>query len=229
MRMKISMIIQQGLKIMKLVFISVCCVLSFALACTGIDPEEAKAIGLIGLNTKDAEYVKSVTKSKIVGFYGADTDEAVNAPAGISMDVDFDRTESVRKTLSVHFAGGGFLVFLSKQNYDAENKKNILSIIRSEDQFDILRIQKTIDTRAGKTTQMIIDRLAKWKASFDFTITGAESYWVEASFVSMPSDMTTFATELAGYCPEIMNDGTGKIEDLVTDMKNRGSFFLFFR
>jgi hypothetical protein len=40
--------------------------------------------------------------------------------------------------------------------------------------------------------------------------------------------MKEFSLELIDFCPELLNDGTGKIEDIIARMHRDNSFYLLF-
>jgi hypothetical protein len=195
------------------------------LSCGKLTNDEISFGKAAGLHKEDLLFIKDLTNSKIDNF--ATNTETIK---GLKINVLFEKTDAVREQLSNYFKTRGYLVFLAKQNYDAPGLKNILGIIKSTDQYDILRIQKTVDRRKkrGKTTDTIIEQFKKWEKDFKFEITGAEFYYVEAKFISKPSDMKNFTEEITKYCPELLNDGTGKIDDLMNNMNSKNSFNLLF-
>jgi hypothetical protein len=104
----------------------------------------------------------------------------------------------------------------------------VLGIIKSKDQYDIIRIQKTSDTGKNKTTGAIIEKLKNWDRLCPFEIAGADTYWMKARFIKKPPDMKQFALEITDFCPELLDDGTGKIEDIIDTMQRENAFYLLF-
>ncbi len=193
--------------------------------CSGPTAAELELCTSMGLTAREASFIKEVSKSGIERI-PTTGDSSIG---GIRVYVDFRNTDIARTALRKFFVNSEYRVFLSKQYNDAPGRKNTLSIIRSRDKYDILRLQKTFDSRDRRTTEAIIGRLKKWEELFELEITGADEYWVEAEFVTLPPDIKAFVLELTEYCTELLNDGTGRIEDLVRDIQSKNGFYLFFR
>ncbi|MBN2441316.1 MAG: DUF4253 domain-containing protein [Spirochaetales bacterium] len=198
------------------------------ISCAVISKDEMNLCKAMGLGKTDVIYIKKMTDEKI-------TELIINSPymennnvKGINIYTSFDKTDETRRLLSSRFKERGYLVFLAGEFYNYDNRKNVLGIIQSNDQYDIIRIQKTADTERDITTLMIIERLKKWEQICRFTITGAGSYWIKARFIEKPADMKEFSHEITDFCPELLNDGTGKIEDLIAGMERDNSFYLIF-
>jgi hypothetical protein len=208
------------------IFLFACCII---VSCTSPDIDEIRIGEAAGMDRRDLVFVKKITGSEIAAFNSAGSSAGIRANMGIEVAVDFGNTDTVRELLKSRFNVKGFLVFLAQQNYNADRKKNIIAIFKSMDQFDILRIRKTEDRKRHRATAVIIDILKTWEKQFRFEITGADSYWVEASFVEKPADMNKFAIEIGTLCPEVLNDGSGKIEDIVSAMNKKKSFYLLFQ
>jgi hypothetical protein len=203
--------------------------ISLALAaCTAMSNEEMSICKAMGLRKNDAVYIKKITGETINDFIIDSPYVKKNMIKGLQVKVDFDKTGETRELLSGYFKEREYLVFQSKEHYNYNKKKNVLGIIKSTDHYDIIRVQKTADRGKNLTTGMIIDRLKQWEQICRFTITGADSYWIQAQFIEKPLDMEEFSREVTDFCPELLNDGTGKIEDIIARMERDNSFYLFF-
>jgi hypothetical protein len=194
-------------------------------SCSNVSNKELKFGKTIGLNEKDLIFIKKTTGLGIDEFVFKNSNTK-----GLKVFVEFDSTQKNRESLSKYFKPKGYLVFLSGQYYNRKGTKNFLTIIKSSDQFDIVKFQGTIDSnkKRPKTNEVIIEQLKKWENDFKFEIAGAEIYYIEAKFITKPSNMNKFADELTKFCPELLNDGTGKIEDLISDMNKNNSFYMLF-
>ena len=215
-------------KIKQYFFIILLIIVLISTSCSILSNYEIKIGKAICLEKSDLIYIKKITDDKIDKL-------TINTPylkntdiKGIKLYTDFDKTKKTRELLRTFFKERGFLVFIAKQYYNYNNNKNILAIINSKDHFDIVRIQKTENRQRNLTTDKIIKRLREWESKFRFEIIGAESYWIKARFITKPLDIRKFTEELILFCPELLNDGTGKIEDMIAKMHRDNSFFLLF-
>lgn len=64
-------------------------------------------------------------------------------------------------------------------------------------------------------TAAIIQHLTSWRAVCNFTITAAESDRVDISFHTLPADMTAFVADMYSFCPDIVDQGTGCVAEMV--------------
>jgi len=120
----------------------------------------------------------------------------------------------------------GYLIYISEVNFGYDSDK--ISVIKSTDQFDILRIEETDGINYGLENKDVIAQLQKWNKRFPFQIIGAELDWVEAVFIEVPGNMKGFAKEIYDYCPDVVDQGTGSIEALEDEMANSGLLYLWW-
>jgi hypothetical protein len=207
----------------KIIFFGLSIILSCGIiSCGKLTNKEISFGKAAGLNKKDLLYIKNATDSKIDDFNTKN--ETIK---GIKVSVPFDKTESLRKYLNDTFKSKGYQVFIAGY-FNDPNRNNILGIIKSTDQFDIVRVQKIESNKKKHSTEDIVKRLISWDKEFKFEITRAGDYWIDANFITKPADMNKFARELTKFCPEILNDGTGKIEDVINGMNSSNSFNMIF-
>jgi len=188
--------------------------------CTALNYQEMQIITAAGLEKSDGIYIRKMVNGKIASL------PITTAMQAISVEVDFENTSWVRQSLNLYFKSKGWRVFLIQQYYDYNGQKNLLGILRTQDQYEIVRLQKTAIRK--RSTAEIIAQLKTWEAAFRLEISGAESYWVTAEFLDDPPDWERFAGELTAFCPELLNDGTGKISDMIADMQKTHSFTISY-
>jgi len=64
-------------------------------------------------------------------------------------------------------------------------------------------------------TDAIVERLTAWQSLCTFRIPSAGRDRVEIEFDTLPEDMEAFAKELYDFCPDLVEQGTGCIAELV--------------
>lgn len=121
----------------------------------------------------------------------------------------------------------GHLIFIS----EADKAHNIYSIaiIRSSDQFDILRLMQTNGENYNIFNKDVISKLNEWNTKYPFIIIGAGSDWVEAMFDQSPANTENFANEVYEFCPDVVDSGSGSVKYLADEMKDTGVLYLWWQ
>lgn len=122
-------------------------------------------------------------------------------------------------------------VFLAKREYAStaeEGEAGIIGFIRSTDQFDIVKAMRTDGINYDIENEQVIRKLMEWDERYGLQIMGADYDWVEAVFTNQPEDMQAFANEVYDFCPDVVEQGAGSIEELARQMEGTNSLFLWW-
>jgi hypothetical protein len=82
--------------------------------------------------------------------------------------------------------------------------KDKIGIIKTNDEFDILRFHGTNGANHGVDTNDIIVRLKDWKQKFGLYIAGANDDWVMFRLEKLPENLDEFVLELDKFCPDLI-------------------------
>ncbi|HEX3626931.1 MAG TPA: DUF4253 domain-containing protein [Verrucomicrobiae bacterium] len=90
------------------------------------------------------------------------------------------------------------------------------------DPFASIRSAQTGAPNFGMDTNDIVDRLIEWQKLCSFEITGAERDTVEIKFNTLPQDMDGFVAGLYEFCPDLVDQGTGCVQEMIEAMEESG-------
>ena len=174
--------------------------------------------------------VKNLSHDTITRFYsyyyeGASTEE-VAFKEGIQLKADANSASQMVDNLYVSFKSKGYFIFSAEQNYGYG--PDIVAIIRSNDQFDILKIRGTNAANHNHDEKWVMELAKSIHAKFPFEIIGADQDWFEAKFIEPPTDWLAFAQELYEVCPDIVDQGSGSVEGLANEMKKTNSLYMWW-
>lgn len=198
-------------------------------SCNGkIDQTTITAGEAISLSVKDLQTISEITRSTLTPL--SSLEKKYVGAEGLAIEIPFDAAEDAGKKLRELYSPKGYQIFLARSNFGDNTKPNTLALIKSDDPYDILRIQQTNFIDNGLTTEKLIGTFKKLEETyqFRFTFLAAESSWVEAAFSTVPAPLDAFIQELVLLSPELLNDGSGKIEDIHLAIKNNKKIYLFF-
>lgn len=90
------------------------------------------------------------------------------------------------------------------------------------DPFALIRSAETDASNYDLDTDAIIAELARWQKLCSFDITGAEHDTVEIKFNTLPADMDTFVDDLYEFCPDLVDQGTGCVQEMIEAAEETG-------
>lgn len=121
----------------------------------------------------------------------------------------------------------GYLLFKSVENYG--NLPDEYAVIRSKDQFDIIRSRGTAGHSYEISNDSLLTRLQDWHKRYGLEILGADADWLEAKVGNIPKkDLNSFVQEIYLLCPDIAEGGIGDTEDLVQELKETKTIYLWW-
>ena len=136
------------------------------------------------------------------------------------------KADQIIMDLSPSFRTKGFLIFRSQQNFG--NVPDVVTVVRGNNSYDILLIQRTEAPRHHLDTKKIIKWLKEQQKLASFVITGAGADWLQARFIKPPKNMKAFARKVAAFSPDVLTENKGTIEGLVDTMERTNGFSLWW-
>jgi hypothetical protein len=92
----------------------------------------------------------------------------------------------------------------------------------NNDPFAAIRQAGTGAPNFDLDTDAIIERLTRWQSVCSFSVVGAEGDTVDIEFATLPKDMDTFVRDLYEFCPDLVDQGTGCVHEMIEMMEETG-------
>jgi hypothetical protein len=92
----------------------------------------------------------------------------------------------------------------------------------STDPFALIREAGTNAGNYDLDTEDIINRLKQWQSLCSFTVKSAGHDRVDIEFATLPADMNAFAQDLYDFCPDLVDQGTGCMAEMIETMEEMG-------
>lgn len=153
-------------------------------------------------------------------------EQTITRHNGITFSTDQERAKKIILQLKDSLKAKGYRIFLSEMHFGYSPDQ--VAIIKTKDQFDILRVKQTDGINYGLDNNAVITQLKKWHEMYPFEITGADLDWMEAEFIQQPKDMLEFAKEVYKFCPDVVEQGTETVERLAQEMKRSNTLYLWW-
>ena len=68
----------------------------------------------------------------------------------------------------------------------------------------------------------IIDRLTQWQSLCSFVVKSAKGDRIEIEFTTLPKDMDAFVRDLYDFCPDLVDQGTGCLHEMLEMAEEMG-------
>lgn len=199
---------------------------SFGMGKTRQENEEEMA-NRLGFSQDILVKIKKIVSADLQTFYQKDLySESTATAAGISFIMNEDEVDEILLRLQTELKPFGCLAFISERG----SKKASVAIVKSLDQFDILRIQQTNGENYDISNNKVIYTLKEWHKQYPFTILGAGHDWAEVEFIELPQNknIPLLAQNMYEFCPDIVDQGTESIEVLIEEMKKTRKMFFWW-
>ena len=90
------------------------------------------------------------------------------------------------------------------------------------DQYEPIRKANTDGANYDLDTDAIVARLKKWESLCKFRVTAAGHDTVDIEFETFPKDMDAFVRDLYEFCPDLVDQGTGCLHEMIEMMEESG-------
>lgn len=183
----------------------------------------------IGFDKQVLTIVKKETGKELKQLKGYDieTDEEIEVN-GISSEVSQEDALLVVYVLRTTLSPMGYLAFLSERNFGIGGQNDELGILKTTDEYEILRVKHTNGYNYDIDSQEIITKLKEWDNRYQLEIVGADFDWFEAEFLKTPDNMIAFAEEVYEFCPDVVEQGTETVEKLAEEMKREQTIYCWW-
>lgn len=120
----------------------------------------------------------------------------------------------------------GYKLFICDGNNS--NDKNKIAIVRCDDEFTPLVYMQTNGINYGINNHKLILQLDSLNQTLDLKLIGAGFDWCEFEIRREPKDWHQLAQKLYEICPDIVDQGTGNIQTLETELKKSKRLYFWF-
>ncbi len=183
--------------------------------------EEESLAQQVGFETDALLAVKQETTNALAALKDPEG-KTIGVQSDVAQDEATDIVGALRRTLEPM----GYLAFQSEMNFGSEPDR--IGIIKSTDQYDILRSRQTDGINYGLTNEAVVAKLQEWEAKSAFQIIGADFDWVEVEFETVPEDIDAFAREVYDFCPDTVDQGVESVQALGTAIEKEKTLFLWW-
>ena len=125
-------------------------------------------------------------------------------------------------------AGKNYL-FLSNMDFDDDyNSYYDIIIMDGVDPFKIIEQIGTNGVNYDVYNQDIIKKLKKYDAQVGFKFVVIDVARIHAYMNKLPDDLSKLTADIYEFCPDVIDQGYGSMEEMITDYKDNKYFWLWW-
>lgn len=144
---------------------------------------------------------------------------------GLMIEVSSDQADSICSQLA---GGDRCAIFVYEKHFGPGNEKDKVAIVNSPSKYTILREMGTNGINYDLTNDDVQSFIETLDVTFDLTLIGAGVDWCEFTVGNQETDWNILAARIYEFCPDVVDQGTGSVEDLAQEMKRTNTLYLWW-
>lgn len=182
------------------------------------------------MNLNDAGTRLSVISGSSLRNYSTRDFGRDRYPEARSVIVPKARARQVLQALRSEL-GPGLIAFIGTTQWLGDEKHEDgeeVVVANGDSQFDILRVARSDAVNYDMVTDDLIKKLTEYHRKYDIDIFHAETDTIEFRFSKLPADLAVFCNDLYKFCPDIVDQGVGTVEDLENVIRRSNEVLLWW-
>jgi ankyrin repeat protein len=158
----------------------------------------------------------------------ADPQPLEDTNRGISFAVSEEMAELILSRHHAHFLDQGHFLFRCVSNHGIGGQPDKLSLLPTADKYRVIEAMQTNGANCDVTNEDIIHWLKDLEKEQPFELTGIGSDFLEGKFTSPLKNLRKLAKKMYEFCPDIVDQGTGSVPELVMELKKSNRLYLWW-
>jgi hypothetical protein len=177
---------------------------------TGLDETVVEAASAVGTNLR-----------RLMGTNARGLEQPAR---GVTVEVPHRRAASLAEELRRQL-DAGHVVFVSQRRHGIDQQPDEVSVVRSNDPLEPLRIMNTSGPNYHLSARRVMAKLRAWDRRYGLQLIGAGHDWVEARLKKLPADLRAFAVEVYEFCPDAVSE-VQSVDRLMAELQLTRTLYL---
>lgn len=147
---------------------------------------------------------------------------------GIMLEASSSDASSLCDYHRKRFNEKGHTIYVFEQNFGIDNEKDKVAIVNTADKYEILRETATDGINYDIDNDSVISIIKSFDAKYELSLAGCGLDWCLFYIDKNPSDWNVMAEEVYEVCPDVVDQGTGTVEDLADELKQYRMLYLWW-
>ncbi|WP_289154351.1 DUF4253 domain-containing protein [Porticoccus sp. W117] len=192
----------------------------------GYDFSEEDQI-LLASNNIEANALGSISAIKgVEQLHTYDDDYNQVKAKGVLLKVKPNSGWNVVKTLRKNLSDSPYQAYFYDNNFGYGDDE--VAVVPTKDSIQYLKTVKTNGLNYDLTADDVLKKYIEWNDRFDLRLLGAGMDWLQADVTKDGIDWRQFAKEVYEFCPDVVDQGTGTVEALESEMRKSKTLYLWW-
>lgn len=147
---------------------------------------------------------------------------------GFAVDVASTRATGFVAAAQPRFLEKGFYLFRSEQRFGIEGQPDRVALFPRANPYEILVLMGTNGWNYDIGPDSIVAWLRTLERDQAFTLTGIGFDWIEGRFADEIGDAALLARRFYAFCPDVVDQGTGTVEALATELRKSKTLYCWW-
>jgi len=202
-----------------------------------LNGSERKLSETLSIDSTVIKEVRAANKNKITSFedyYNEFLNDELGPDSTSKMVKGFVFKESHEKSnnlifsLKDTFKAKGYSIILLENNFNIDNKFNIIGVLKTTDQFQVLKQVGTNGINYEITNDSLLSIIKTFHQQIELELIGAGRDWCEFVIKKDSKNWKKLANEIYEVCPDIVDQGIGSVDELAEEMKKTKRLYFWW-
>lgn len=191
--------------------------------------EEKHLCDSLGIDEQVVTLIRSKSKGKFEAFVEYNEfDSTLKRIPGLVFPENAGSSAEVVSALKSDLKNSGYTLFLFDASFGIGDKPDKLAVLKTTDKYEILHNVGTNGINYEIENDSLISIIKQLDAKYSLELVGASVDWCEFIIHTEPANYLTFSEEIYKICPDIVDQGTGSVQELATVMKSTKRLYLWW-
>lgn len=148
--------------------------------------------------------------------------------AAIYFEANVNAAKKIIDELSEEFQAKGHTIYVCEENFGIDNVPDKVAIVPTTDKYAILQETGTDGINYDIDNDSLLKIIRVFDQKYDLTLIGANYDWCEFTFEKEPTNWLDMAEECYAVCPDIVDQGTGSVDELAEELKRTKTLYFWW-
>jgi hypothetical protein len=148
--------------------------------------------------------------------------------SGAVIGVRAEMADSLITGAQPRFLERGFFLFRHEPNYGIDGRPDEVALVPMWDQYRIVKLVGTNGVNFNIANADVIAWLRALEQDAPFVLTGIGDDHIAGRFTGVVADPDAMAQRLYKFCPDVVDQGTGSVTELASELRRTHTFFCWW-